>query len=542
MKNVLSKIKESLGGILVSLLLSLMLAFYEPLNMYVGNLDDFWFDIYSFFPIILLQFLVFFLILSAIFIIINMISRKFYKLVLVIVFIATLATYIQGNYLTYSLPGLDGNLIDWSVYGAERVVSCVLWIVVIAISLFVLYRVKFDKFDKIIKGVSVAILLMLSVASISLFMRPHVFDKKDTEVAMFDNFDSASRDKNFLIFLVDQVDSVVFNKELSENWDKREIFKDFTYYPNTSSTYLWTIFSIPYILSGEYYENQESQFSDYFTKAIDDSELLSSLESNGYKLNIYEDEELLNYKGEQLGRFENIQPSVHIKKRELVKQEIKYVLFKYLPYQLKWIAKIENLDINRTKSDDDGRLFESFNDVVYGHLENKELEVVDDKYFSFVHVVGAHPPFVYDKNVDRQPEGTYEDGVNASIAMIKKYLERLRENDVYDNSVIIIMSDHGHGDETIERSNPILYIKGFDEKHDYDRSEKKISYENLNDAYMQLLNGDKTEQLFINIDNSRRRILYNELYNPNLTEMIQTGDAWDTDTIIETGNKYLREK
>ena len=226
-----------------------------------------------------------------------------------------------------------------------------------------------------------------------------------------------------------------------------------------------------------------------------------------------------------------------------MKQEIQYVLFRYLPYQLKPVAKIENLDINRTKESSDGELYSSLNDVVYDYIR-EDLNVVDDKYFAFIHVVGAHPPFVYDKELVRHTEeGTYEDGVNASISIVNEYLKRLRKNGMYDNSVIIIMSDHGNGekDTTIERSNPILYIKGINEKHDYEKSSKKISYANLNDAYIQLLKGDTSDKLFENLDNSKRRLIYSELYNPELTEMIQTGNAWDTETLVKTGNKYLRE-
>ncbi|MBR6505275.1 sulfatase-like hydrolase/transferase [Candidatus Saccharibacteria bacterium] len=542
MKKVITKLKESLGGILIALLLSLMLAFYEPINMYVGNMEEFWFDFQSFLPIIFLQFLIVFFVITAFFIIVNLINRKAYKIVLLVAFVCMLVTYIQGNFLVYNLPGLDGNPINWDEYMVDKVISILLWVVIIVVSFILLRKLKFEKFEKIIKGSSIVIIIMLLAATVSLLVKPNVFDSKEALIATFDNFDNVSNDKNFFIFLVDQVDSVAFNEELSKNWDKREIFEDFTYYPDTSSTYMWTLYSVPYILSGDYYENEEDKFSDYFTNAFDNSPLFESLEKEGYDLSIYEDEEILNYKGNNLTRFNNIKSGVLIRKKELVKQEVKYVLFKYLPYPLKWMAKINNLDINSTKASNDANIYASYNDVVYSHMKNNDLNKVGNKCFSFIHVVGAHPPFIYDKDVNRQPEGTYVDGVNAGIAMVKEYLERLREGGVYDNSVIIIMSDHGHGEETIQRSNPILYIKGINEKHDYVKSDKKVSFEYLSDAYAQLLKGDKSEQLFTNVDGSKRRVLYSELYNPNLTEYMQTGHAWDTKTLVKTGNQYLREK
>ena len=260
-------------------------------------------------------------------------------------------------------------------------------------------------------------------------------------------------------------------------------------------------------------------------------------------MNVYEDEEFLNYNGDNLKRFDNFRSGVAINKKELIKQEAKYILYKYLPFELKWAAKTNTLDFNKTKGSDSG-IYVALNDVVYDHLKNDELNKVDDKIFSFIHVVGAHPPFVYNKDVERQPEGTYEDGVNSSIALTKAYLEKLRENGVYDNSVIIVMADHGNGEgeTTIERSNPILYIKGIDEKHDYKKSSKKVSYADLLGAYKQLLNGDKTDKLFEGVDNSKRRLLYSEIYKPTMTEMLQTGNAWDTETLVKTGVQYLKEE
>ena len=541
MGKIFAKIKDSFGGILIAFLVSFMLMVYEPLNMFVGSIDDFWFDIYAFLPLILVQFLVAFFAISLFFIIINIISKKAYKVVLVIAFIVTLASYIQGNFLAYNLPGLDGSPINYDLYKTDKIISIILWVVVIGASLFTLYKIKFDKFQKVVRFITIGITIMLVVALVSLLTKPHVFDKKEIQVATFDNFNDISRNKNFLIFVIDQADSKTFDDQLTKNWDKEKILEDFTYYPDTTSTYLWTILSIPYILTGQYYEN-DVYFHDYFTEALDNSPLLSELEENNYTLNVYEDEELLNYDGDNLTRFANIKSDAYINKKELIKQEAKYILFKYLPYQLKWRSKAETIDVGNTKENNGKHLYTELNYIVYDYLKNIPLSVVDDNYFQFLHIEGAHPPFRYDADLNFNFDTTYEENINASISMLDKYIKRLKESDAFDNSVIIVLADHGHGDETIQRGNPILYIKGFNEKHEYRVSDKKISFENLNDAYSQLINGDSTDQLFQNLDNSERRILYCELYHTNeLKEIIQKGHAWETNTIVETGVEYIRD-
>lgn len=59
---------------------------------------------------------------------------------------------------------------------------------------------------------------------------------------------------------------------LEENPDYREIFEDFTYYPNTVGAYPFTMMAIPHILSGEWFENQES-FWDYNVNAFKNAPL-----------------------------------------------------------------------------------------------------------------------------------------------------------------------------------------------------------------------------------------------------------------------------
>ena len=136
---------------------------------------------------------------------------------------------------------------------------------------------------------------------------------------------------------------------------------------------------------------------------------------------------------------------------------------------------------------------------------------------------------------------SYEKEINASIKLVDSYINMLKENGVYDNSVIVVMADHGYWTETNARQNPFLYIKGFDEHHDYQVSDKKVSYVNLQDAFANLLDGKKSNELFENLDNEVRRYLYyvytKEKY---ITEMTLKGHAWELENLKETGKKFNR--
>ena len=120
------------------------------------------------------------------------------------------------------------------------------------------------------------------------------------------------------------------------------------------------------------------------------------------------------------------------------------------------------------------------------------------------------------------------------------FINRLKENNVYDNSVIIILADHGEGKDTL-RQNPILYIKGINEHHEMYISDIPVAYENLIDAYISLLENKNSTELFLNLDKNRPRRVLNNLYTREIMiEWYQYGKAWDNDTFKASGREFRR--
>ena len=92
------------------------------------------------------------------------------------------------------------------------------------------------------------------------------------------------------------------------------------------------------------------------------------------------------------------------------------------------------------------------------------------------------------------------------------------------------------------RTNPILFIKGVDEHHAMLRSTKPISYTDLDSAYVDLLDGKKSYELFDGIEYPReRRVLWYKYTKENhMVEYMQTGKAWDKKTLKATGKEFNR--
>ena len=114
---------------------------------------------------------------------------------------------------------------------------------------------------------------------------------------------------------------------------------------------------------------------------------------------------------------------------------------------------------------------------------------------------------------------------------------------MYNNSAIVVLADHGYAyDEVIGRQNPILYVKGIDEHHELQVSDKRVSSLDFNEAFIKLLDGNSSMELFQDIEENRERnfIWYAYTQENKMVEYVQKGNAWNLETIEKTGKEYNR--
>ena len=108
----------------------------------------------------------------------------------------------------------------------------------------------------------------------------------------------------------------------------------------------------------------------------------------------------------------------------------------------------------------------------------------------------------------------------------------------FDNTAFVILADHGYGNGNKGRQNPILYIKGFNEKHPFKTSDKKVSFDDLTEAFVNLMNGKKSSELFKNVKEERIYYFYKYTKDCLIIEQKTTGHAWETDKLIDTGVRF----
>ena len=539
--------------------LCFMLFLYEPLIMYLGNTSDFWFGMSVMFKMSLRLFLLVFIPLCCIFNIIYFLNKnnnkKIFNLCILVLFVVFICSYIQGNYLVGSLPLLDGEEIEWSNYTGDWIVSAILWLVVIIAVIFISKKVTISKMVKYIGYVGAVVFVMLSLSFVTVFLSNTDSLEKDFIPIVTDkNLNTYSKDKNFIIFLLDCVDSQAFMKRLNADKNFKDFLNDFTYYPDTMSGHPLTMESIPLILTGYSFKNEED-IAKWSTDAYKKSNLFDLVEKNNYELEVYEENLLYNDKSAVriANVYNNADSQYNVYTGKFMKQELKYILFRYLPSFLKKYSGIEKMNFSATslKKNDESTenyvLFNSANDEMYNNVLKNEIEKVDDDIFKFIHLEGSHPPYTHDKNFKAIANATYEDEIDNSLTLTKAYLNMLKENKVYDNSVIIIMADHGYKTSYNgnQRKNPIFLVKGIKENHKtMHTSNKPIHYIDLMDAYRDLFAGKKASELFKNIPDNRTRwfLAYQDNTKEVMIETETNGKAWEADKFSKTGNEYRKKK
>lgn len=547
MKKLLSK--KNTPSIILALVFSYMLFIFEPITMYANNTTDFWFDIWILLRVTVVPFILFAAVAIAAMAIINKFVKPKYAIYIYLAAFALFTiAYINSNYLAGFLPTLDGTTIEWNSKGGW-ISSIAVIIVVLAALIVAKIKIKTKKLYRITSYISLAIFAMLSVSLLTTVATKKLTkDSNAVTVSTEKNINKLSSNENFLILMIDATDSKEFGKLISEHPEYQEMLKDFSYYPDTMSGYAFTMESMPFIFSSNWYEKP---YDDYATKSYNESPFLNKVYDEGYEMNFYDDSFIWN--DDKVFRLDNISKEVQSPRtKNFIKQELKYILFKILPYPIKRFSMIQNLNFQDSIKQSENGIF-NWKDETFRHKYlTLQAEMTDDKYFQFLHIEGGHVPYDFDENGNTinptDDNGTYDRKLLGVLSSIQIYLNRIKEAGAYDNSTIIIMADHGFDTDdkwgTLKRGNPALFIKGKNETHHAMKvSNKQISQVDYVEAFNQLLDGAKSTEIFENIPEEGRIRLYYDYGHgkeETMTEHEQRGKAWTTDELIPTGKEIDR--
>ena len=539
-------IKDDVPAILLSIAFGFMLGIYFPLEIYFTNIHEFQYDVYSIFGWILLLGVIITGCLMLFYLLLHRISPKLFQIFLFLGVIILICFFIQGTFLSGNLPPSDGSPADWNAYGMENVKSIVLWLVVTVFCVLFWNWLKKPGILFLASASSVVISVILVISLVFSALGNNGFQHKTELCISHDGLDQMSENRNFVIFVVDAVDSRTFQDLMNTtDPDFADVFRDFTYYPDTLGAYGFTTLAIPQLLTGEWFECQD-EFRSYFTEAMKTSPLLNRLKQEHYTGGIYDVQDVV-FEDPEFFEYENIdhRPYGLGSPVKFMMDELRMDWFLCMPFPLKKLQPYALFNLQNEEAAD--YFYQWYDPWINSYFQNHSIQGTSDKKFRFIHIEGAHPPLRYDKDlndVEDTDEASYENNVRACITTLNTYLSDLRSSGTYDSAAIVILADHGYADHvhSESRQNPLLLVKGIGESHDFAVSDVPVSYNDLPVLYQNLLDLKTGEEAMPSSKGKPRRFIQYEYDNLNLlTEMIlENATADQSDALKATGKVFSR--
>lgn len=444
-----------------------MLMILGPIEVYYSNITDFDFLLKDFFPGFLFASLILWITVT---LIISLMPNKLMSGIDAIIFVFSIIAYIQNMFLNAKIAEVDGTEIKWESLNELSVLNLLIWILLFTIGMVGIYILKNRRW-RVMAGASIFLSVIQIVAILTCVIGIMSSGKSATHYQLSgENQLSVAPNQNIIVIVLDGLG----NGHLNEYINSEELvsgLEDFTYYNNYDSRYYPTFPSMCHLLTGSEPDTRLSRLQ--WTKEAWNSEHCSyfynSLHDLGYTCNIYtEQQEYVYGKIENLiHRIDNIEyVESKVNYKLMYPMMLKYSLYRCCPYIFK--QRFEVIPSNYRGVVEYTLKEESVenNAEFYEMLVNKGLEINAEWNNAFIvnHILGAHPPYVIDKNAMYvgSDEATRESVLYGCFTIVKEYLSQLQELGLYDKSTIIIMSDHGAGSESgisPENSQAIFLIK-----------------------------------------------------------------------------------
>lgn len=538
-------IQKAKPGIWASALLCFLLLAYAPLNVFLSNISDFAFDLRDTLLYMLPVAVLAFIAASAVFVLICRFGERLYALALSVAIAMSVSLFLQGDFFSSWLPPLDGAEVIWSDWAGKRIISVALWAIPLALAVFAALKADRQKLEQAVSVVAKLMLAYLVVISfVNVFaVKDKLRDKTGIRIS-YDHVTEMSKDENLIVLILDCIGVADAEPMLDEYPEYCDVFQDFTYYKNAVSGYNSTDRSIPLILTGQWYLN-EQPFADFLSESIPASSLMTKLNDENYRMALY-DESVGYALPASFDYYENIYSAKSFTDPvSFISMFIHLAGYRYFPFDLKPFCYLEpeNISFDTRKGNPEDDYFSWENETFRDIIETNGITPVNEKCFRFIHLKGGHGGWNMDRFLEPKQNATYDDGIAGAFYMTGVFLDALKASGVYDNSAIVVLADHGGsrlGDNY--RSNPVLFVKGLNERHDsMCISEAPISYLDLNEAFVGLVDGATGKAVFPYREGDERLRYYYVGFDEkeNLVRFEQRGYAGDMDTLIETGEKFI---
>jgi len=417
-------------------MLSLYIFILSPLTIVIENYKEFQYGFieiafpafYYFFPV--------FLILASPVFFPNRITKKIYLSVIVV---ALITSAINTQILFGDYGAFDGRGLNIDKYSATAIIQLLVFIIV-ALS------VVFSKIRKSLIVFSLIFLVFNFTLSVMLFSfndRGAFFKKPKGPPQGFGNL---SKDNpNYLYIILDEVYGESTKRIFHDKSYLANKFIGFTNYTNTAGVFPTTIMSIPAIITGQSYRDG-ANLKEFKKNSLKTSPLLNTLSSNGFDykfhtLNVCS--HLPSGRGicSAMGTMGNGAANVN----NDYYRALNLSLFSAVPDVLKkQVYRDANWLFSGSSLASSSRHIREFD-----YLVNNLKVLKGPPTFRLFHTTLTHSPIKVDSHCEMLDENLPRNFENylkqdtCGFIQASRIIDKLKELGVYDNTYIVISSDHG---------------------------------------------------------------------------------------------------
>lgn len=528
--SVMSKKSNLWQSILLATSLSTQVFLIAPIYILITNYSEFSISIFE------LGKLIFPLTLAAItvlFFFIYFFKRKNMTLIPSILLAVGIYLYFQFYFFVWDYGIFDGSAILWS----DK--NNVLLIEVPAIILLILFAVYSSKRRKLFSYglILLAVLFFGETFITALKCTQHDHDisllktNSPKNSAKLDYFHAGekrlalanmlSKEKNVIIILIDTLQSDIFEKIIKKHQALKNEFKGFVFYRNSAGVFPYTTLTIPALLTGSPYKPGENV--DEYRARVSKQRIDYVLQEKGLTVSAIPLHSRVKY----------LNP--HFQRKIEIVSLFDIVIFRHMPHILKPLVFNKHKFLLKPLFLTKSHVLEPEIDLtVFESLIKNSVVGDNGAHFKFLHFWGMHPPAMVDCNCEpreatHQREAVEEQG-ECMIKQVGRYLQRIKELGVYDQSLIILVADtgskysispqvEGGGNNEIPEfvrssAHPVIAIKDFDKQGEFHISDVPVSLLDIAPTVLSSLGYYKTDtegfDIFsINLNQNRsRRFFY----------------------------------
>ncbi len=465
-------LKKSIFALFPVLALCYMIFVFGPTEIFFVNHSEFGFIFKEFFGLMVAVCVIVTLVVT---IILAFLPEKIMRILSAIICGIDVAGYLQVMFMNKNLDLLGLNPDGYKADTGASVIGIIVWLALIVLMVVIAVKSRNASVHKIIPGIPAFLLAIQLAAIVSLIAGgdEECFERDPGAWYMSGEKQMMVSDKdNIIIFILDYFSNTYVDKMLAEYPDAIDYLHDFTYYDNDECVYMGTIPSIAHMLSGcevDAAQPMDEWFNDiWFSEKT--TKFFDTVHDHGYEINFYTpDSNILRGNNDVRifeGLFDNLSNQGEepvIDKKLMITTMSKCSAYRFAPEILKplfYTGYEEYVSIVKYKTVNKEHIIPDF----YNRMIRDGIIIDPDSSHSLCaiqHLNGAHS---WDIGADCQPKenASLEETCKGNMTMMEEYLNQLKAIGKYDDSTIIITSDHGSDEEP----QIIFYIKYPGETHD----------------------------------------------------------------------------